>query len=281
VGRQLEDSRPPSTTDGDARTAIRAVPHWYHTLEIAPGVTTPGLFDLRPIAHLLPFPDVRGKRCLDVGTFDGFLAFELERRGAAEVVATDIGSHEDWDWPHPVRQRGRPDMMVEDLGETQGVGFAVAKKLLGSSAEHVTVSVYDLDPKELGEFDVVVCGSLMLHLRDPLRALERIRSVCAGSFMSAEEIDLPLTLLHPRRPASKFDGFSDLFQWFVPNAAAHRRMLLATGFSLERWTRPYVVPFGVSHPAPDRRPKAVAMRTLRRVLARGDGVPHQAVLAHR
>ena len=38
----------------------------------------------------MPWPDVRGKRCLDVGTYDGFLAFELERRGAASVVATDI-----------------------------------------------------------------------------------------------------------------------------------------------------------------------------------------------
>ena len=73
--------------------AVDAVPLWYHTLELAPGVVTPGWFDLRPIVSLLPWPDVRGKRCLDVGTYDGFLAFELERRGAAEVVATDISDH--------------------------------------------------------------------------------------------------------------------------------------------------------------------------------------------
>lgn len=67
---------------------------------------TPGWFDLRPIVDRMPWPDVRGKRCLDVGTWDGFLAFELERRGAAEVVATDIESHEDWDWPPALKQRG-------------------------------------------------------------------------------------------------------------------------------------------------------------------------------
>lgn len=85
----------------DPRAAIAEHRFWYHTLEVAPGVTTPGVFDLRPIVERLPWPDVRGKRCLDIGTFDGFFAFELERRGASEVVATDIAEPEQWDWaPH-------------------------------------------------------------------------------------------------------------------------------------------------------------------------------------
>ena len=42
---------------------------------------------------------LRGKRCLDVGTYDGFWAFEMERRGAAEVVAVDVLDHARWDWP--------------------------------------------------------------------------------------------------------------------------------------------------------------------------------------
>ena len=69
---------------------------WWHTIEVAPGIVTPGGWDLRPTSAQLPWPDVSGKRCLDVGTMDGFWAFELERRGAAEVVATDIGpAHSD------------------------------------------------------------------------------------------------------------------------------------------------------------------------------------------
>jgi len=77
-----------------AAAAVAANPMWYHSIEVAPGLVTPGLFDLRPIVERLPWPDVRGKRCLDVGTYDGFLAFELERRSAAEVLATDIADHE-------------------------------------------------------------------------------------------------------------------------------------------------------------------------------------------
>ena len=65
------------TADG-----LDAVPLWYHTLELPGGIVTPGWFDLRGVVDRLPWPDVRGKRCLDVGTYDGFYAFELERRGA-------------------------------------------------------------------------------------------------------------------------------------------------------------------------------------------------------
>src|SRR5947209_18056775 len=89
-----------------AAEAVAAVPSWYHSLEVSPGVVTPGLFDLRPIVDELPWPDVRDRRCLDVGTSDGFLAFELERRGAAEVVAADIAEHLDWDWETHTRTRG-------------------------------------------------------------------------------------------------------------------------------------------------------------------------------
>src|SRR5213076_2993924 len=107
------------------RERVASNPLWYHTLELAPGVVTPGWFDLRPVADRMPWPDVAGRRCLDVGTYDGFLAFELERRGAAEVVATDISAHEDWDWPPVLRARG-PDVLAELAGPDKSEGFRVA-----------------------------------------------------------------------------------------------------------------------------------------------------------
>lgn len=263
----------------DLTAAVAAVPLWYHSIELAPGVVTPGWFDLRPIVEAMPWPDVRGKRCLDVGTWDGFLAFELERRGAAEVVAIDIGSHENWDWPPVLRSRGAPDVLGEIAGREQGVGFRVARDALGSSVDHRTMSVYDLSPDAVGEFDVVTCGSLMLHLRDPMRALERIRSVCRGAFLSSEEIDLTLSVLRPRQAALRMDGLSDLFQWFIPNAMGHRQMLRAAGFRLERWSELYAIPFGESHAPRGTGPRAAATRAWRTALTGGDGVPHQAVLA--
>ena len=73
---------------------------WYHTIRLPNGVTTPGLYDTLGELERVPFPaDLKGKRCLDVGTADGFWAFEMERRGAAEVVAIDIDDPEGYDWP--------------------------------------------------------------------------------------------------------------------------------------------------------------------------------------
>src|SRR5436853_2151050 len=109
----------PAARLADHRRRIAAHPLWYHTIEVAPGVVTPGWFDLRPIVDRMPWPDVRGKRCLDIGTYDGFLAFELERRGAAEVIATDIGGEEQWDWYPELRASGPPalaDLMRPEKG---------------------------------------------------------------------------------------------------------------------------------------------------------------------
>src|SRR5438105_15264493 len=80
---------------------------WYHTIELAPEVVTPGWFDTRGIVDELPFPaTLKGKRCLDVATFDGFWAFEMERRGAAEVHAIHVLGPHSWDWR--VTQRDDP-----------------------------------------------------------------------------------------------------------------------------------------------------------------------------
>ena len=231
----------------DVQSKIAANPVWYHTLELAPGEATPGWFDLRPIVDKLPWPEVRGKRCLDVGTYDGFLAFELERRGAREVVAVDIEDHTHWDWPARTRAVG-PARLAEMAGQRKGIGFDIAKETLGSLVKKVETSVYELDPERDGGFDVVVCGSLLLHLRDPVRALEAIRGVCTGSFLSAEQVDDRLTRLLRKQPVVRFRG-GERVQWWVPNVAGHRRMVESAGFRVLAGPHRYRVPLGSGHPA--------------------------------
>ncbi len=145
-------------------------------------------------------------------------------------------------------------------------------------SERVECSAYDLSEATIGAFDVVVCGSLMLHLRDPLRALEAIRGVCRGVFLSAETIDAPLTILSPRRPALRFRG-GDRLQWLVANAAAHRAMLRATGFAIDEATRPYAVPLGPGHPASRTTFSSIRREAAGIVLTRRRGVPHVAAKA--
>jgi tRNA (mo5U34)-methyltransferase len=261
----------------ELRREVDSHPLWYHTIELAPGVVTPGWFDLRPIVETMPWPDVRGKRCLDVGTYDGFLAFELERRGAAEVVATDISDPSGWDWPLTTRERGTQAVANAAGGKT-GIGFEIARRACGSSVERVETSVYDLRAEEIGTFDVVVCGSLLLHLRDPVRALEAIRGVCDGVFMSAETVQLGLTMLHRRRPVAELKGDRNC-QWWIPNVAGHRRMIAAGGFRIEDRAGPYAIPFGAGHPASERPLERMRQRALTRLVTGRVGVPHSAVLA--
>lgn len=245
-------------------------------MEVAPGVVTPGRFDLRPIVDRLPWPDVRGKRCLDVGPYDGYFSFELERRGAAEVVATDIGAPSEWDWPFARRVLG-PQIVAAATGERTGDGFRVARELLGSKVERVEVNVYDLSPERVGAFDVVVCGSLTLHLRDPVRALEAIRGVCGEWFLSAEAISPYLSVLSPRVPIARMKG-GESCQWWLPNAAGHRVLLSSAGFEVVTATRPYAIPPGPGHPARARRLGVPIKQLLASLVTRRAGVPHAAAL---
>ena len=267
----------------EIRAKVASNPFWYHTMDVAPGVTTPGWFDLRSVVDDLPWPDVRGKRCLDVGTADGFLAFELEKRGAADVVATDINDHTLWDWPADARTLG-PAQLNEIAGPEKGRGFPIAKEALGSKVEREWINVYDISPERLGTFDVVVMGALLLHLQNPIKALEAVRTVCRGQFLSMEQVHLPLSLLLPKKPVAFLKGIGQDVQWWIPNAAAHKQMLRSAGFEIERSSgRVKAGPYGPANPAAARvsTPKLVMKRyALEKVATGGVGVPWTAHLTH-
>jgi tRNA (mo5U34)-methyltransferase len=196
---------------------------WYHTIDLAAGVVTEGMFDHRPAVdrYLLP-SDLGGMRCLDVGTMDGFWAFEMERRGAAEVLATDVGEVDDLDWPAHWRRQVEPT-----LDETKEARFQLVHDALRSKVQRVERSVYALG-SDLGEFDLIFCGDLLVHLKDPITALERMRSVCKGSTIVCNPVKR--FRFAGRRPLAQFDGI-DEFQWWLLSEASIERMMLATGFA--------------------------------------------------
>ncbi len=217
---------------GELADAI-AARQWYHTLELAPGLSTPGWFDLRGLPERIGLPgDLAGKRCLDIGTFDGFWAFEMERRGATEVVAVDLLDGQRFDWPtgsDPAVKRTITER--KGTGTEVGAGFEIARRALGSAVERRELSVYDLDPEDVGGFDFVYMGSLLLHLRDPVRGLERVRGVCRERLLICDAIDPRLARLHPRLPVAWLDGVGRPW-WWKPNPAALVRMAEAAGFAV-------------------------------------------------
>ena len=170
--------------------------------------------------------DLSGKRVLDIGCFEGFFSFECERRGA-EVVAIDL-------WQY---------------GAT---GFKLCKELLHSDVEYRQASVYDLDPATFGMFDLVLFAGVLYHLRHPLLALDRVRSVCRGmaiietqvcdgwfvgadagvtslASLSSDLVNVPVAQFYP---GSELNG--DPSNWFSPNHAAFVAWVNSSGFEVYR-----------------------------------------------
>jgi tRNA (mo5U34)-methyltransferase len=249
---------------------------WYHSIELAPGIVTPGWFDTRSVAQRVPMPkSLTGKRCLDVGTFDGFWAFEMERRGATEVVAVDILDPTKWDWP---ANSSAATTAAIGARKGSGEGFEIAQKALDSAVKRLELSVYDIDPTDSGFFEFIFAGSLLLHLRDPIGALMRLRAVCSGQLLIVDAVNPLLSALFPRRPVATLDGQGRPW-WWRPNVAGLVRMAEAAGFRSTGKPITFGMPAGRGQDRPRiqrhmlRHPSSMSVMLRTRF-----GDPHAAVL---
>jgi tRNA (mo5U34)-methyltransferase len=258
------------TASTEAQRRVDAL-GWYHSIDVAPGVATRGWWDLRHALPLLPFPDLRGKRCLDIGTWDGFYAYEMERRGAAQVVAIDLPDLTSLDYPPEVAFDESFDPGRTDV-QQRSAGFRLLHDLLDSKVEWRGCSVYDVADAGLGEFDFVVLGSLLVHLRDPVRALDAIRRVTSGQFLCADFIHAPAQVVAFGRPMFELRGIGNDFQWWMASDRGLRQLLHVGGFEIEQLS-----PFFVLRPGEFGRDllaqhgtggvRELARRTVNRVLA--------------
>ncbi len=195
---------------------------WHQRFELAPGVWTPGT---SPVAWLcemaqLP-PDLSGLTALDVGTTNAGTAFELERRGAARVVALDIY---DPDW----------------------FGVRALSELLNSKVEYVQGSVYELSWRFAERFDIVIFWGVLYHLRHPLMALDNLRAVAGGRVSLETAIcDFELPTDQRGRALTRFyrgdELGGDASNWFAPTVAALTDWCGSSGFEVGRvdaWQQP-------------------------------------------
>ena len=196
------------------RAEIRRHKNWYHQIELAPGVVTPGSNQsARSLERLdrLGLPvDCTGLRALDIGCRDGFFSFELERRGA-RVVAIDTA-------------------------EDDETGFPIAAGILGSNVGFVTADLMNLDPEAYGRFDLVLFLGVLYHLRHPALALDKILSVMhpRGLLLLETQLSLDDRVTDLETPAWQYFPAHDLRgddtnKW-VPNGPAVGALLSDTGF---------------------------------------------------
>lgn len=129
--------------------------HFYHVIEIAPGIRTKGISQFEPIqqpvTRALNSIVLKGKRVLDIGCRDGLFSFQAERAGAREVIGLDNDL-----------SRGAVDFIIP---------------YLKSKVQMFECNVMDLTPTLFGCFDVVILAGVLYHLRFPFEALRRIKSV--------------------------------------------------------------------------------------------------------
>ncbi len=262
----------------DAAT-VAALP-WYHTIELPGGVVTPGEYDHRPVVDKIPLPRrLDGLRCIDIGTHDGFWAFEMERRGASEVIAIDVERADELDWPEP-----RPEI-TDDLASfiaSRKRAFEVARDALGSKVDRRYLSVYDLQPDNVGTFDVAFLGTLLHHLRDPVGALQSVRRVVTGQLVVVGVFSALKTALFPFTPVTEVleMGTNPFFE--MPNIAGLRRQLELGGWSIERWGRVHLQGYGEGWDHAEHRLQwrgMTNMRTIPRQLLLRKGAPHVSVVA--
>lgn len=210
--------------------------NWYHTIDLGSGLTTRGHFMHRSLADQVGLPEsLAGKTCLDVGTADGFWAFEMERRGAARVTAVDLPRHGECDLTPPVRGAMHPEVAANP--PFHQMRFATAKAVLKSKVEYRPMSVYDLSPETIGTFEVVYCGSLLLHLFDPLSALIAIRKVTNGYAVIETAADPGLDEVQPDGCYARFGTLGqekipgdDVTYWLLSSKTLCQ-MLRYAGFS--------------------------------------------------
>lgn len=148
--------------------------YFYHSMDIPGHGTVRGDWDLRGReAAYLGSVDFRGKRVLEIGTASGFLCFSMEAMGA-EMFAYDLSDRHDWDIvPYAgidldeyIAGRRR---LIRKLND----GFWLAHKAFRSKAKVMYGTVYEM-PEDIGRFDIATFGSILLHLRDPFLALQRV-----------------------------------------------------------------------------------------------------------
>jgi tRNA (mo5U34)-methyltransferase len=207
---------------------------WYHTIELPNGVVTPGQFDHRSLVPHYGLPEsMKGMTALDVATFDGFWAFEMEKRGAV-VTAIDLPRASDVDLPVAAQAQ----MKREGIDAPIGTGFAIAHRELGSSVKRVVSNVYELSPDTVGVFDFVHMGDLLLHLKSPLTALERVRQVCAHQALIVD-VFAPDLGTPTGTTLAEYRGGWDGVVWWIPSLDTLAQMILDAGFSDVQLLRTY------------------------------------------
>lgn len=218
---------------------------WVHRIDLGHGIVTPGDWPMPNPCFMqaLDTIDFRGKKVLDIGCWDGLYSFEAEKRGAAEVYATDL-----------VTQRRYNDHTT----------FTLAREILGSKARYFPdVSVYDVERLGVRDFDVVIYAGVYYHLKDPLRSFATLRRVMKeGGTMIVEGAAIDAPECYARFYYEE-TFCRDNSNWWVPTVPCLRQWVACNFFEISRefgWWDPGANPRYVLNATAVRRKDPLYLR---------------------
>lgn len=209
---------------------ISSQKNWRSKIEVSPGLFTGGGQDVAHLArHYLKMAnltpeEMKGKRVLDVGCWDGAMLFHLEKYGA-NVVGVDVMD---------------PDKY----------GFNILKKIFNSKVTFFRRSVYDISRSELGKFDIVLFFGVFYHLKHPLLALEKLNEITEmGGFLMGSGTSSDLFFSQGNKSISfaeeypKINEFAvtcytdgsflgDKTNWIIPNQKCVENWLSRSGYDI-------------------------------------------------
>ncbi len=185
---------------------------WWHRIQLPDGSYTPGAVHYGPDGGDWPTTrfgmptDLTGKTVLDIGTYDGFFAFEAEKRGAKSVVAVD-----------------RFNIVMDT--------FKIAKDMLNSNV--VYNGSFDVDRYINGwQFNVVLFYGVLYHLENPLLAMANVHRLTTDGGICLLETAMS-TRLDNKIPALEYDPGveGDPTNRFYPNEKWIEKAALTVGFT--------------------------------------------------
>lgn len=233
-----------------------AIPHiedseqcyYYHSIDFPDGSSVVGDWDLRNrFDEYTGGVKLKDKVVLDVGTASGFLAFEAEKRGA-EVISLDMPVDGDWDVVPGAKSDvvNVEDQLLARLNDANACkriasiqrmrkGFFYAHSKMNSSVRFYESGIYGLSA-DVGFVDVSIVGSILLHLRDPFLALQRVASVTKERIVIADLCQAGFVAEIGQRPVLEFlpsASCDNPNAWWRLSPLALTRMLDVLGFSVE------------------------------------------------
>ena len=126
----------------------------YQKIELPNNQFTKGQ-DRSPSLKLLD-TDLTGKSLLDIGCAYGYFCFEAEKRNASRVVGTELKRH-------------------------RYIGANIIKEITGAKSQILYQNIFEQPLNET--FDIVLLLNVIHHLKEPIKALRMLASICTGKLI--------------------------------------------------------------------------------------------------